>query len=58
MSKAIVYYAKIGTVPMTINLKRRYALRPGQLVWWREDSHGAKWQTGRVTNHDPLRIDR
>lgn len=51
------YYAKVGTQPMTINLKHHYRLRPGLSVWWRKDGTYV-WEHGIVDNVEPLRITK
>jgi len=56
--------AKVGTVPMsifvTLGVRRKWyrnELIVGQRFLWKEDPAG-EIQTGRLTNTDPLRIDR
>lgn len=49
--------AKVGTIPMVIRLDLRRKLSVGARVKFQEEWHG-KYETGIVTNLDPLRIAR
>lgn len=49
--------AKIGTQPLLVRLDGRCKIAVGSKIRWRE-MIGQRWQTGVVTNVDPLRIDR
>lgn len=51
-------YCKVGTTPALIIFDRRLPWRSMGKVRFREDLHGSKWETGILTNLDPIRITR
>lgn len=46
--------AKVGTKPALVILYRRYALRHGQFIWYRNASDGSRWESGIVTKTEPI----
>jgi len=41
--------AKVGTIPMTVDLRRKRRVKVDEVVYWRRSNvHGAKWERGYV----------
>jgi len=42
--------AKVGTIPMTIDIARKRKIKVGDKVKWKRHAiHGAKWEGGIIT---------
>ena len=49
--------AKVGTIPMLIVIDGRCSIEVGKRIRWKEQL-GDKWQTGIISNVDPLKVER
>jgi hypothetical protein len=50
-------YGKVGTIPMFIWFRSRKPYKVGDRVEFRTIENG-RWETGIITNLEPLRLDR
>ena len=51
-----IYRCKLGTIPALIQLFRKYRIREGLIIRYREDGHYGKWKKGRVWKVNPAKI--